>query len=184
MGHFGKKPIRVAWFSIAMPALTLNYFGQGALLLHNPLAVKNPFFMMAPDWALIPLVALAAMAAVIASQALISGAFSVTKQVIQLGYLPRLQIQHTSVKDTNQIYLPFVNWSLFVDRVAVVMFRSSSNGGSLWHCGVHRHADHHRIDLLCDPLQLELPVGPVHWRHRLLLRGGLCLLGLQPDEAV
>jgi KUP system potassium uptake protein len=128
MGHFGKRPIRVAWFSIAMPALTLNYFGQGALLLHNPAAVKNPFFMMAPDWALIPLVALAAMAAVIASQALISGAFSVTKQVIQLGYLPRLQIQHTSVKDTGQIYLPFVNWGLFaLIVVAVVMFRSSSN---------------------------------------------------------
>ena len=128
MGHFGKKPIRVAWFSIAMPALTLNYFGQGALLLHNPLAVKNPFFMMAPDWALIPLVALAAMAAVIASQALISGAFSVTKQVIQLGYLPRLQILHTSVKDTGQIYLPFVNWGLFALIVAaVVMFKSSSN---------------------------------------------------------
>jgi KUP system potassium uptake protein len=128
MGHFGKKPIRVAWFLVAMPALTLNYFGQGALLLHNPAAVKNPFFMMAPDWALIPLVGLAAMAAVIASQALISGAFSVTKQVIQLGYLPRLQIQHTSVKDTGQIYLPFVNWGLFaLIVVAVVMFRSSSN---------------------------------------------------------
>ena len=128
MGHFGKKPIRVAWFTIAMPALTLNYFGQGALLLQNPLAVKNPFFMMAPDWALIPLVALAAMAAVIASQALISGAFSVTKQVIQLGYLPRLQILHTSVKDTGQIYLPFVNWGLFALIVAaVVMFKSSSN---------------------------------------------------------
>ena len=128
MGHFGKKPIRLAWFSVAMPALTLNYFGQGALLLNNPLAVKNPFFMMAPDWALIPLVALAAMAAVIASQALISGAFSVTKQVIQLGYLPRLQILHTSVKDTGQIYLPFVNWGLFaLIVVAVVMFKSSSN---------------------------------------------------------
>ena len=128
MGHFGKKPIRVAWFMVAMPALTLNYFGQGALLLHNPAAVKNPFFMMAPEWALLPLVGLAAMAAVIASQALISGAFSVTKQVIQLGYLPRLQIQHTSVKDTGQIYLPFVNWGLFaLIVVAVVMFRSSSN---------------------------------------------------------
>ncbi len=128
MGHFGKKPIRVAWFMVAMPSLTLNYFGQGALLLHNPAAVKNPFFMMAPDWALVPLVGLAAMAAVIASQALISGAFSVTKQVIQLGYLPRLQIQHTSVKDTGQIYLPFVNWALFaLIVVAVVMFRSSSN---------------------------------------------------------
>ena len=128
MGHFGKKPIRLAWFAVAMPALTLNYFGQGALLLSNPAAVKNPFFMMAPDWALLPLVGLATLAAVIASQALISGAFSVTKQVIQLGYLPRLQVQHTSVKDTGQIYLPFVNWGLFVAIVlAVVMFKSSSN---------------------------------------------------------
>jgi len=128
MGHFGKKPIRLAWFSIVMPSLTLNYFGQGALLLDHPEAVKNPFFMMAPDWALIPLVGLATMATVIASQALISGAFSVTKQVIQLGYLPRLQIQHTSVKDTGQIYLPLVNWGLFVTIVlAVVMFKSSSN---------------------------------------------------------
>ena len=128
MGHFGKKPIRVAWFSIVMPCLTLNYFGQGALLLSNPEAVKNPFFMLAPEWATLPLVGLAAMAAVIASQALISGAYSVTKQVIQLGYLPRLQIRHTSAKDTGQIYMPFVNWSLFVMIVlAVVMFRSSSN---------------------------------------------------------
>jgi KUP system potassium uptake protein len=128
MGHFGKKPIRLAWFSIVMPSLTLNYFGQGALLLANPQAVKNPFFMMAPDWALVPLVVLATAATVIASQALITGAFSVTKQVIQLGYLPRLQVQHTSVKDTGQIYMPFVNWGLFVLIVlAVVMFRSSSN---------------------------------------------------------
>jgi KUP system potassium uptake protein len=128
MGHFGKKPIRVAWFSVVMPSLTLNYFGQGALLLVHPEAVKNPFFNMAPDWLLIPLVILATMATVIASQALISGAFSVTKQVIQLGYLPRLQVQHTSVKDTGQIYLPFVNWGLFVAIVlAVVLFKSSSN---------------------------------------------------------
>ena len=128
MGHFGKKPIRVAWFAVVMPALTLNYFGQGALLLKNPAAVKNPFFLMAPDWALVPLVVLATMATVIASQALISGAFSVTKQVIQLGYLPRLQVQHTSVKETGQIYLPFVNWGLFVAIVlAVVLFKSSSN---------------------------------------------------------
>ena len=128
MGHFGKKPIRLAWFAIVMPCLTLNYFGQGALLLTHPEAVKNPFFNMAPDWALIPLVMLATMATVIASQALISGAFSVTKQVIQLGYLPRLQVMHTSVKDMGQIYLPFVNWGLFVTIVlAVVMFKSSSN---------------------------------------------------------
>jgi KUP system potassium uptake protein len=128
MGHFGKKPIRLAWFSIVMPALTLNYFGQGALLLSNPQAVKNPFFMMTPDWALLPLVGLATLATVIASQALISGAFSVTKQVIQLGYLPRFQVMHTSVKDTGQIYMPFVNWGLFVLIVlAVVLFKSSSN---------------------------------------------------------
>ncbi len=128
LGHFGKKPIRLAWFSVVMPALTLNYFGQGALLLANPEAVKNPFFMMAPDWALLPLVVLATAATVIASQALITGAFSVTKQVVQLGYLPRLNVQHTSVRDTGQIYIPFVNWGLFVAIVvAVVMFRSSSN---------------------------------------------------------
>jgi KUP system potassium uptake protein len=127
LGHFGKAPIRLAWFSIVMPALTLNYFGQGALLLAQPEAVKNPFFMMAPDWALLPLVLLATMATVIASQALITGAFSVTKQVVQLGYLPRLNVQHTSVRDTGQIYVPAVNWGLFVAIViAVVMFRSSS----------------------------------------------------------
>lgn len=128
MGHFGKKPIRLAWFTTVMPALTLNYFGQGALLLSNPEAVKNPFYMMAPDWALIPLVCLATMATVIASQALITGAFSVTKQVIQLGYLPRLQVLHTSVKDLGQIYMPFVNWGLFILIVlAVALFKSSSN---------------------------------------------------------
>jgi KUP system potassium uptake protein len=128
LGHFGKKPVRLAWFSVVMPALTLNYFGQGALLLAQPAAVKNPFYLMAPDWALLPLVGLATMATVIASQALITGAFSVTKQVIQLGYLPRLQVQHTSVKDTGQIYMPFVNWGLFGAIVlAVLFFRSSSN---------------------------------------------------------
>jgi len=128
LGHFGKKPIRLAWFSVVMPALTLNYFGQGALLLKNPDAVKNPFYLMAPDWALVPLVILATLATVIASQALISGAFSVTKQAVQLGYLPRMQMRHTSVRDTGQIYMPFVNWGLFVAIVlAVVMFKSSSN---------------------------------------------------------
>ncbi|MEY2677313.1 MAG: hypothetical protein RLZ00_5 [Pseudomonadota bacterium] len=128
MGHFGKKPIRLAWFAVVMPSLTLNYFGQGALLLREPDAVANPFFNMAPDWALIPMVVLATAATVIASQALISGAFSVTKQVIQLGFLPRMQIDHTSEHDTGQIYMPFVNWGLFaVIVLAVGMFRSSSN---------------------------------------------------------
>lgn len=128
LGHFGKKPIRLAWFAVAMPALTLNYFGQGALLLSQPEAVKNPFFHMAPPWALLPLVLLATLATVIASQALITGAFSVTRQVIQLGYLPRLEIRHTSVKEAGQIYIPLVNWSLFAAIVmAVMMFRSSGN---------------------------------------------------------
>ena len=128
MGHFGKKPIRLAWFTIVMPALTLNYFGQGALLLNEPEAVANPFFNMAPEWLLVPLVGLATAATVIASQALISGAFSVTKQVVQLGFLPRLQVLHTSVTDTGQIYIPFVNWGLFgVIVLAVMMFKSSSN---------------------------------------------------------
>ena len=128
MGHFGKRPIRVAWFSIAMPALTLNYFGQGALLLAQPEAVKNPFFYLAPEWAALPLVGLATAAAVIASQALISGAVSVTKQVIQLGFLPRLQVRPTSVYDKGQIYIPFVNWALFALIVlAVGLFRSSGN---------------------------------------------------------
>jgi KUP system potassium uptake protein len=127
MGHFGRKPIRIAWFWMVMPALTLNYFGQGALLLAKPEAVKNPFYLMLPEFAVLPMVVLATMATVIASQALISGAFSATKGIIQLGYLPRLRVLHTSVKETGQIYIPFVNWALFVAIVlSVIMFKSSS----------------------------------------------------------
>ena len=127
MGHFGKRPIRLAWFSLAMPALVLNYFGQGAMLLDQPEKVGNPFFEMAPTWALYPLIGLATCAAVIASQALITAAFSVTKQAIQLGYLPRLRILHTSEKETGQIYVPFINWGLYICIVlAVVTFGSSS----------------------------------------------------------
>ena len=127
MGHFGKRPIRLAWFALVMPALVINYFGQGAMLLQHPENVKNPFYEMAPHWALYPLIGLATAATVIASQALITAAFSVTKQAIQLGYLPRLRIAHTSVKETGQIYVPFINWSLYVCIVlAVVLFGSSS----------------------------------------------------------
>ena len=127
LGHFGKKPIRLAWFAVVMPALVLNYFGQGAMLLQHPENVGNPFYEMAPSWALYPLILLATLAAVIASQALITAAFSVTKQAIQLGYLPRLRLLHTSVRETGQIYVPFVNWSLYVCIViAVVVFGSSS----------------------------------------------------------
>jgi KUP system potassium uptake protein len=126
MGHFGKKPIRLAWFSLVMPSLILNYFGQGAMLLAHPENVENPFFEMAPQWALYPLVGLATCATVIASQALISAAFSVTKQVIQLGYLPRLRILHTSENETGQIYIPFVNWALYACIVMAVIFFGSS----------------------------------------------------------
>ena len=127
MGHFGKLPIRVAWFTMVMPSLILNYFGQGALVLADPKAVENPFFLMMPNWATVPMVVLATAATVIASQALISGAFSATKQTIQLGYLPRLAILHTSEHDTGQIYVPAVNWALLVGVIlSVVIFRSSS----------------------------------------------------------
>jgi KUP system potassium uptake protein len=133
MGHFGKKPIRIAWYAIVMPALVVNYFGQGAMLLVQPENVKNPFYLMAPPWAQLPLLFLATAAAVIASQALISAAFSVTKQAIQLGLLPRMAILHTSVRDTGQIYVPFVNWGLFVFIVlAVAMFKSSAALGSAY----------------------------------------------------
>jgi len=127
LGHFGKRPIRLAWFTVVMPALVLNYFGQGAMLLLHPENVKNPFYEMAPTWALFPLIGLATLATVIASQALITAAFSVTKQAIQLGYLPRLRILHTSIRETGQIYVPFVNWALYGCVVfAVVVFGSST----------------------------------------------------------
>ena len=127
MGHFGKRPIRLAWFGLVMPALVVNYFGQGAMLLAHPENVKNPFYEMAPTWALYPLIGLATCATVIASQALITAAFSITKQAIQLGYLPRMRIAHTSVRETGQVYVPFINWSLYVCIVlAVVLFGSSS----------------------------------------------------------
>ncbi|MFO1295683.1 MAG: potassium transporter Kup [Rubrivivax sp.] len=127
LGHFGRPPIRWAWFAVVMPALVINYFGQGAMLLQHPENVKNPFYEMAPAWALFPLIALATLATVIASQALITAAYSVAKQAIQLGYLPRLRIAHTSIRDTGQIYVPFVNWALFACVVfAVVVFGSSS----------------------------------------------------------
>ena len=127
MGHFGKRPIQIAWFSIVMPALVLNYFGQGALVLANAKAVENPFFLMMPGWLTLPMVVLATAASVIASQALISGAFSATKQTIQLGYLPRLAIMHTSEHATGQIYVPAVNWALLFGVVmAVAIFKSST----------------------------------------------------------
>jgi KUP system potassium uptake protein len=127
LGHFGKRPIRLAWFTVVMPALLLNYFGQGAMLLQHPENVANPFYEMAPQWALFPLIGLATAATVIASQALITAAFSVAKQAAQLGYIPRLRLLHTSVRASGQVYIPFINWSLYGCVVfAVVVFGSSS----------------------------------------------------------
>jgi KUP system potassium uptake protein len=127
MGHFGRRPIRIAWFGLVLPALLLNYLGQGALLLENPAAAASPFYLLAPGWALLPLVALATMAAIIASQALISGAFSLTRQAIQLGYCPRLDIEYTSPNQQGQIYMPQVNWALMIATIGLVLgFRSSS----------------------------------------------------------
>jgi KUP system potassium uptake protein len=127
MGHFGKQPIRIAWFVLVLPALLLNYLGQGAMLLNDPATAAQPFYLMAPRWALYPLVGLATMAAIIASQALISGAFSLTRQAIQLGYCPRLEIDYTSASHQGQIYLPQVNWALMVATIGLVLgFRSSS----------------------------------------------------------
>jgi len=127
MGHFGARPIRLAWFVVVFPSLLLNYFGQGALLLHDKSAVENPFFHMAPNWAKYPLVILATVAAVIASQAVISGAFSLTRQAVQLGYAPRIQIRHTSAREIGQIYIPSVNWLLMIAAIGLVLaFKESS----------------------------------------------------------
>jgi KUP system potassium uptake protein len=128
LGHFGKKPIRLAWFFVVFPALLLNYFGQGALLLSHPEHVVNPFFRMAPGWALYPLVALSTAATVIASQALITGVFSITQQATMLGLLPRMNVQHTSAMERGQIYVPTMNWMLMVATISLVIgFKSSSN---------------------------------------------------------
>ncbi len=128
IGHFGVQPIRLGWFAVALPGLLLNYLGQGALLLRDPSAAANPFYEMAPEWALYPLIVLSTAAAVIASQALITGAFSLTMQAVQLGFCPRLTIRHTSADARGQVYLPFVNWALMLSCIALVLgFTSSSN---------------------------------------------------------
>jgi KUP system potassium uptake protein len=126
MGHFGKRPIRIAWLALVFPALLLNYFGQAAYVLHEPEAIKNPFYRMVPEWGVLPMVALATCASIIASQAVITGAFSVTRQAIQLGYIPRLEILHTSERSIGQIYMPFVNWVLFVAVTLLVLGFGSS----------------------------------------------------------
>ena len=128
MGHFGKRPIQIAWVVLVFPGLILNYLGQGALILRNPAAAENPFYLLAPEWALYPMIVLATFATVIASQAVISGAFSVTRQAIQLGYLPRMQVSHTSDSEIGQIYIPFINRALFIGVAILILgFQSSSD---------------------------------------------------------
>ena len=157
MGHFGRRPIRMAWFWLVWPALLLNYFGQGALLLANPEAVKNPFYLMVPDWALLPMIILATLAAVIASQAVITGAFSLTKQAIQLGYLPRFAINHTSEREQGQIYVPFVNWFMLLAIVLLVLgFKTSTNLASAYGIAV-------TITMLIDSLLLFVVMTRI-WR--------------------
>src|SRR5205823_2425878 len=128
LGHFGRAPIRIAWFALVLPALVLNYLGQGAMLLARPEARPNPFYALVPDWGLYPLVVLATLATVIASQAIISGAFSLTQQAVQLGYSPRLDIHHTSSREHGQVYIPEINWMLMISTVGLVLaFRTSTN---------------------------------------------------------
>ncbi|HEY6094950.1 MAG TPA: potassium transporter Kup [Gallionellaceae bacterium] len=128
MGHFGRSPVQLAWFFLVLPALVLNYFGQGALILDSPEAIQNPFYLLVPEWGVLPMVALSTVATVIASQAVISGAFSITRQAIQLGYLPRFEIQQTSEEEIGQIYVPGINWMLLISVVALVIgFKTSTN---------------------------------------------------------
>lgn len=166
MGHFGRAPIRLAWFALVLPALLLNYFGQGALLLERPEAVVNPFYRMAPDWALYPLVLIATMATVIASQALITGAFSLTMQATQLGYLPRVKVDHTSTAEMGQIYIDRINWILMVACIALVIsFRSSSNLAAAYGVGV-------TTDMVITTLMLTL-VAIERWKWPIPLALGL-----------
>ena len=145
LGHFGKRPIRLAWFGVVMPALLLNYFGQGAMLLQHPENARNPFYEMAPAWALFPLIGLATLATVIASQALITAAFSVTKQAVQLGYLPRLRLLHTSVRDTGPDLRALRQLgAVRLRRLCGGDVRLQQRAGlGLRHRRHHRHDDHH-----------------------------------------
>ena len=176
MGHFGRFPIRLAWFGFVMPALVLNYFGQGALLLAEPEAIVSPFFHLAPDWALIPMVILATAATVIASQAVISGAFSVARQSIQMGLLPRMQIVHTSGQEEGQIYVPFTNWTLYLAVVALVIgFKNSSNLAAAYGIAVTG-------TMLIDTILVAF-VMVLMWRWNMLVVGLVAGLMLAVDIA-
>jgi KUP system potassium uptake protein len=172
MGHFGKRPIRLAWYAVVLPALVLNYFGQGALLLDSPAAARNPFYSLVPSWGLYPMVAIATGAAIVASQALISGAFSLTRQAVQLGYCPRVNIIHTSSRTIGQIYIPQVNNALWIACIGLVLaFQSTSNLAATYGVAV--------TGTMTTTTVLLLVVARTQWRWRfwkLLVVGGLFLL--------
>ena len=172
MGHFGKRPIRVAWYLIVLPALALNYFGQGAILLESPAAARNPFYALVPGWALYPMVGIATAAAIVASQALISGAFSLTRQAIQLGYSPRMNIVHTSSSKIGQIYIPQVNNALWIACIGLVLaFRSTNNLAATYGVAV--------TGTMATTTVLLLVVARNHWKWSLwkvALLGGLFLI--------
>ena len=150
MGHFGRLPIRLAWFIIVLPCLLLNYAGQGALLLRNPEALENPFYMLLPEWALFPMIGLATAAAVIASQAVITGVFSMVNQAIQLRYLPRLSVKHTSAVERGQIYLPFINWMLFISvLILILLFENSASLASAYGVAV-------TMTMLCGTILISI----------------------------
>lgn len=174
MGHFGRRPIRLAWFVIVFPALLLNYFGQGALLLGNAAAAENPFYLLAPHWAIVPLVIMSAGATVIASQAVISGAFSMTRQAVQLGLCPRLVIKHTSAREIGQIYVPAVNWALLVAAVGLVIsFKTSSNLAGAY--GVAVTATMAITTILAHRVMVRI------WKWNTVLAGFVTLLLLAVD---
>ncbi|QQS16423.1 MAG: potassium transporter Kup [Neisseriales bacterium] len=175
MGHFGRRPIQYAWFSLVLPSLVLNYLGQGALLLRHPEALaESPFFLLAPNWALLPLVCLATIATVIASQSVISGAYSLTRQAIQLGFCPRMQIRHTSVQEMGQIYLPFINWVLLAIVLVIVLdFRSSSHLAAAYGIAV--------TGTMLTSTLLFFVVMHRHWHWPIFVAGGLTGLFLAID---
>lgn len=176
IGHFGTLPIRLTWFTFVLPALVINYFGQGALLLRNPAAAVNPFYNMAPEWALYPLVIIATAATVIASQAVISGSFSLTRQAVQLGYIPRLRIEHTSAKEIGQVYVPFVNWVLMIACIGLVLgFRSSSNLAAAYGVAVS-------TDMVLTTILFAV-VAAMRWKWRRELVLGMAVVFLIVDLA-
>ena len=176
MGHFGTRPIRLTWFAIVLPALLLNYFGQGALILGDPAATENPFFLMAPRWTLIPLVILTTFATIIASQAVISGAFSLTRQAVQFGYLPRVDIDHTSEREIGQIYISSVNWALMLACIGLVVgFRSSSNLAAAYGVAV--------TTTMVVTTILFYVVARERWKWPLWVAAPLCLLFLAIDAS-